>query len=265
MPRQFLHIIVWLFLSSAAAAAVEPAPKTYVEDRAGILDETSRGKLIALLQELEQKTRCRIVVLINNTTEGRDIQQYAFERADAWKFGENQKSASVLIVVASKDRKYRIEVGYEWEPVLTDGYVGTVGRDYFAPHFRSGDFSGGILAGVTELAKTAAQSKNVQLTGLPSLPRPSGGTHSGTVPCCGGLFPLLVIFLLLAGGRRSRSLLFWGLLGSSLFKSGGGYRSSGGFGSFGGGRFGGGFGGGFGSFGGGGGGGFGGGGAGGSW
>ena len=235
-------------MALGSAAQVEPAPGTYVEDRARVLDANTRNQIIGLLQELEQKTQARVIVLTVPTTGGRDIHEYAFERGDKWKFGPNGESASALIVVAVKDRKYWIEVGYNLEGVLPDGLVGQIGRDYFAPNFRAKRYAQGILQGTAAVAQTVAKDKNVTLTGMPKLTR-----ARGVRSICGtGLLPLFLILMFLAGGRRRRGMLFWGLLAGSMM----GGRSSGG-GGFGGGGFGG--------FGGGGGGGFGGGGAGGSW
>lgn len=242
-----------LFLSAASAAGIEPAPKTYVTDRAGVIDPATEQKLTSLLQELEQKTGARIIVLTVQSTNGQDIGQFAFERADKWKLGANRKSASVLVVVAAKDRKYRFEVGYDWEGVLTDGYVGQVGREYFVPQFKAGRYSQGIFEATAALAQAIATDRGVKLTGMPKL-RPLSQRPS-LARILLGLLPIL--FLLLAVGMsrgRHRNMLFWGLLAGSLMM--GGRRGYGG-GGFGGGGFGG--------FGGGGGGGFGGGGASGGW
>lgn len=245
-------LLLFCFLLDVAVfAEIEPAPKTYVTDRAGIIDSATVQSLTGLLQELEQKAGARIVVLTVKTTDGQDIAQFAFERADQWKFGANRDSASVLLVVAAKDRKYRIEVGYDSEGVLPDGLVGQVGRDYFVPHFRAGKYGQGIHEAIAVLAQTVAQEKGVTLSSMPKLTMPS--RRQSYLPCGSAVFPLLMLIMLVSGRRRSRGMLFWGLLGGSMM---GGGRSSGG-GGFGGGGFGG--------FGGGGGGGFGGGGAGGSW
>jgi len=246
-----LLLTLSISLSSAASASeIEAAPSTFVTDRAGIIDSVTEKRLTGLLQELEQKTRARIIVLTVNSTGGQDIHQFAFERADQWKFGRNRASASVLVVVAYKDRKYRVEVGYDWEGTLTDGYVGQIGRDYFVPNFQAGRYGQGTFEAVAVLAQTIAKEKGVALTGMPKLKMP--GRRRSYLPCGGGIFPILMLMMLFSGRRRSRGMLFWGLLAGSTL--GGGRGGGGGFG-----------GGGFGSFGGGGGGGFGGGGAGGSW
>lgn len=245
----FISILLWGQVSYAAE--VGPAPRTYVEDRAEILD-AQKTQLIGLLQDLEQKAAARIVVLTVQTTEGMDIHQYAFERADQWKFGPNKKSAGVLVVVAVKDRKYWTEVGYDWEGTLPDGLVGELGRKYFVPYFKQKAYGEGILQYTASIAQIIAKEKQVQLTGMPTL---RGARRGPAMPCAGGMFPLLMLMMMFGRGRRTRGLLFWGLLGGTMMGSrhhGGGF--GGGFG-----------GGGFGGFGMGGGGGFGGGGAGGGW
>jgi len=241
-----------LFLPAASAGEIEPAPKTYVTDRADIIDSATQQKLTGLLQELEQKTGARIIVLTVQSTNGQDIHQFAFERADKWKFGANKKSASVLVVVAAKDRKYRFEVGYEWGGVLPDGYVGQVGRDYFVPHFKAGRYSQGIFEATAVLAQRIAGDSGMTLTGMPKL-RPIA-RHPGFVRMLLGFLPILLLLFVVGMSRsRNRNMLFWGLLVGSMMGGRGGY-GGGGFG-----------GGGFGGFGGGGGGGFGGGGASGGW
>jgi uncharacterized protein len=242
---------LFLWLNAQTLVALEPAPSTYVEDRAGAIDADTRTRMIGLLQELEQKTSCRMIVLTVDTTGDESIFNYSFERSDKWKFGANQKGASVLIVAAIKDRKYQTQVGYDWEGVLTDSVTGTIGRSYFVPNFKAGNYGKGLYEGAAAMAKLAADSKNVSLTGMPTLhpvaERKSNRDSSGWN--CFVLTLFLLMFLLPAiTNRRGRGR------GSPYF---------GGFGSFGGG--GGSSGGGFGSFGGGGGGGFGGGGSGGSW
>jgi uncharacterized protein len=240
--------------NGSAFAAIEPAPDSYVADRAGVIDTGTQQQLIAMLQELEQKTKSRIIVLTVDTTGDIPIEDYALERGRQWEFGSNLLGASALVVVAVKDRKYRIETGYKHEGVLPDAFVWKVGNDYFKPYFKQGNFAQGILAGTAVLANEIAQEHGVTLTGMPELKQNS---KPSAAPCAGVLFPLLFVLLMLLSGRRSRSMLFWGLMAGSMF--GGRGRQSGGFGG------GGGFSGGFGGFGGGGGGGFGGGGAGGHW
>ncbi len=248
--------IGWFLLATTfVSAAIESAPTTYVTDRAGVMSASSRDKLINLLRELEDKTSARIVVLTVNSTDGEPIFDYAFQRADQWKFGANKKGASVLVVIAVKDRKYQTLVGYEWEGVLTDSESGSIQRSYFVPNFRTGNFDKGIVEGVAAMADVIAKSKNIKLTGMPTLHPAKKSPQRNNLPF-GLLLTLLVIFFIFRSRMVRRGDILTPLLLGSILGSTHG-RSSGGFGSFGGGGLGG--------CGGGGGGGCGGGGSGGSW
>jgi len=256
IKRAFLATTVLVCIAAAAAAANRPIPaqpQNYVVDLAGIVDDATEAKLNRYLQELEQKTTAQFVILTIESLDGEAIESYALEVAhDKWKLGQAGKDNGLLLLVAVKDRKYRIEVGYGLEAVLPDSFVGTVGRDYLVPYFRKGDYSGGIQAAALALVAKIAKNAGVVISGLPEA-RAAGRKERSGSPL-GTIFSLL-IFLIVAALfiRNPRGfLLFW------LLSSMGGSRRNWGGG-------GGGFGGGFGSFGGGGGGGFGGGGASGSW
>ena len=252
----FTAFIALGYVMSVQATEIEPAPQSYVDDRAGVIDAETKNKLIGLLQELEQKTQARFIVLTVPTTGGVPIEDYALARARQWKFGANKQGASLLIVTAIQDKKFRVETGYRQEGILPDGLVWQITEEYFKPNFRANRFGQGIFEGTAALAGAVAKDKGVTLTGMPKL-RSIRGKNIFRLFI--GLFPILVLLLILGSSRsRSRSSLFWGMILGSMMFPGRGYGGSfGGRGGFGGGGFGG--------FGGGGGGGFGGGGVSGGW
>ena len=59
------------------------------------------------------------------------------------------RTTALLIVVAVDDRRIRIEVGYDLEQFITDGFAGETIRDVITPQFRSGNYGAGLLAGAT--------------------------------------------------------------------------------------------------------------------
>ena len=266
-----LAAAVALATTSAARAQVLPEPRNHVEDHAGVIDRGVWAKLDAFLTELEQKTGFQMIVLTIDTTDGVPIEEYALKHAEAWKLGQKGKDNGVLVVIAVKDRRYRIENGYGAEAVLPDAFCDAVARQYFVPNFKRKDYSRGIYEGALALANKVAVDQGATISGMPVRQvSQRGGRHrtgAGRVlPCFSSLVPLIIILSIISAlARRRRGHRAWGggispwwLL---LLLGGGSRRSYGG--GFGGGSFGGGFGGG--SFGGGGGGGFGGGGASGGW
>jgi uncharacterized protein len=235
-----------------------PTPRHYVEDYANVINDSEERSLNGILQELEQKCGAQYIVLTVQTTEGLPIEQFAIELAEKWKLGQKGKDNGMLFVLAKNDRKYRFEVGYGLEGFITDQFCGRIGRNILVPYLKKGNYSRGIYEANLQVVQKIAGQYGVALTGMPKL-APVGTGRRGALPCCGaGIFPLIILLLLLGGRGRGMGLLFFLPFMLGGFGGLGGYGRSG---SYGGGSFGGGFGG----FGGGMGGGFGGGGASGGW
>ncbi len=107
-----------------------------------------------MLKDLEAKTTAQVVVLTINSLDGEPMEDFSHQTAVQWGIGQKGKDNGVLLTVAVKDHKYRIEVGYGLEAILPDSLVGSLGRQYLVPNFRKGDYAAGIVAAVTEIAKT---------------------------------------------------------------------------------------------------------------
>lgn len=266
-------IIVVVLLGCAPLLQADETPRTGVIDDAGVIRPETIRNINAWLLELEQKTGAQLKVWTVDSTNGRDPYSLAMETAKKWKLGQKGKDNGCLVLIAVKDRKWRIVSGEGIEDSIPDLYCDTVAQQYFVPYFRKGNYSQGILMGTAALAKAIAKDAGVELTGMPNTnvrSRRGRGSGGGAVASCFSLLIMIIIFgTIFRGGRgRGRRRYGWGggdlvtgmILGNVLGNLSGGRRSgwSGGSSWGGGGGFGGGFGGG-------GGGSFGGGGAGGGW
>ncbi len=174
-----------------------------------------------------------------------DIREYAnrlFENHGRG-IGDKGKDNGLLIVMALKERRVWVEVGYGLEPWITDGFSGETTRDYMLPRFRNGEYGAGLLAGTTQIIARIAEGRQVTLEGVRLERR--GRDTSNAIPVW---LVILVFIAILALSRIG------GGPGASPFRRSGWSSGvgpfGGGFGGFGGG-FGGGGGGGFGGFGGG--------------
>ena len=98
-----------------------------------------------------------------SSLQGEEIEPYANELFRAWKLGETKKNNGVLLLIAPKERKVRIEVGYGLEGTLTDAVSSVIISNAIAPRFKAGDFNGGVTRGVddviTALTTDAAEWK----------------------------------------------------------------------------------------------------------
>jgi len=229
-----------LVLSLAFALHAEPVsqlkPTDYVNDFAHVLDQNTIAQLDNICQQIDQKAHGQIAVVTIKSLDGSDIESYAVDLFHKWGIGSKATDHGVLILLATQDRRYRIEVGYGLEPILPDGKVGAIGREA-VPLLRQNDFNGAVTLMTTRVAQVVAQDAGIQLSGASEPAAPEQQPHAGL--SVGGIIALIIIALIVLFTPLGR-LLFLGLL------LGGGRG-----GGFGGGGFGGGGGGGFGGFGGG--------------
>src|SRR5258708_39540157 len=77
--------------------------------------------------------------------------------------GEKNKSNGLLIVLALKERKVRIEVGYGLEEFVTDRFAGEPSRQYMVPEFRNGGYGQGLLVGTARVVGRIAKGRGVEL------------------------------------------------------------------------------------------------------
>jgi len=230
-------------------------PQGYVNDFANVLSDAAKEKLTALCTEVDQKAKAQIAIVTIASLEDEPVEQFSIDLATQWGIGPKQKDRGVLILFATNDHQYRIEVGYGLEGILPDGKVGGFGREA-VPLLRQGNYDGAILLITQRIASVIAQDQNVTLESLSGVPPPppasSGNSPAASISLVGFLifviflfFPFLgfILRLLFGGSMYSRSRRGWGM-GPGYYGGGfgGGFRGGGGggFGGFGGGSFGGG-------------------------
>ncbi|MDD5411663.1 MAG: YgcG family protein [Methylobacter sp.] len=144
---------LFLLLLFAAAWALVPVPdlSQRVTDLTATLSAEQVNALENKLAAFEAKQGSQIAVLIIPTTQPEDIAQFGIRVADAWKIGRKNVDDGVILIVAKDDRKLRLEVGYGLEGAIPDAVAKRVIAETITPYFKTGDFAGGIDAGVTQL------------------------------------------------------------------------------------------------------------------
>jgi uncharacterized protein len=140
-----------LALVPAAAAADVPQVRGYVNDYANMMSPGTRSTLESELKAFEQSDSTQLVVLTVPTLDGEPVEAYAIKVAEAWKVGQKGKDNGILLLVASKERKIRVEVGRGLEGRLTDLMAGRIIDMVITPRFKRADFDGGFAAGVHAL------------------------------------------------------------------------------------------------------------------
>jgi len=248
-------VLTFVVPRPASAADAIPRLTAPVNDFAKVIDGASASEMDRMIRALQAASGDVVVVATVPSIEPYSgVEEYAgkmFENGGRG-IGAKGKDNGVLILVALKERKVRIEVGYDLEQFITDGFAGETSREVMTPEFRAGRYGPGLLAGTERVVGRIAQGRNVSIDGVRVPPRAAARPASGGAPIPFWVILLIFIIIMIVGriGGGRRGPRFWGggpwsgwssgvgPFGGGFGSGGGGF--GGGFGGFGGGRSGGG-------------------------
>ncbi len=240
MYKKIIFALIFLLLSQAAFALDVPELKGRINDYAEILAPNQEAELENFLKDAETRTSSQIALLTIASLEQENIEDFSLKTVETWKLGQKNKDNGALLLIALKEKKIRIEVGYGLESVLTDVKSGFIIRNVITPYFKKRDFYTGIKNGLAAIYGFASKEYQVSDQELAKYKNAEKQKETSHLP---GAVLVLIVMLLFGGfgrrGGKGGGILPWLVVGSML---GSGGRSSGGFGGFsgGGGGFGGG-------------------------
>jgi uncharacterized protein len=207
-----LGAVVMLVLAALTARAQVAVPQltSRVTDLTGTLSGAAVNRIETKLAAFEAKKGSQIAVLIVPTTQPEEIEQYSIRVADAWKLGRKGIDDGAILLIAKNDRRVRIEVGTGLEGALPDAIANRIVDEAIAPHFKLGDYDGGVEAGVDRIVSV------VEGEPLPE-PDKKWESHGNGL---GNALPLLLVVVFVASGvlrslfgRMFGSLATGGLVG----------------------------------------------------
>lgn len=229
---------IYFTLVSAGTSYPKPTNLKYINDYISIIDESTKGYIVSVGKELEDKTGAQAVIVMIDSLQGSDIQTYANVLFRTWGIGQKDKNNGLLVLISMNDRKWRVEVGTSLEGAITDIYSARVMDSVVNPKFKEGNYSGGIKEAYSIFADTIAKEYNITLDKNEKVNLPTEDNATGNRAT--GMFGAIVVvgFIILDfifnRGRITffiMSMAFWFRGGGK----GGGNNSGGGFGGMGGG------------------------------
>lgn len=236
--KNFLHIIITLFLLlllvysiSSPANEKLPAGKGLINDFADIIPQAYEQRMNLFAQEVLNKTSSTLTVVTLKDIGGDDIDGFTNRLYEKWGVGEKGKDKGVMILLALKERKVRIEVGYGLEGIIPDGLAGQIRDTAMVPYLKKGEYGQGLLSGLFAAGAIIAKHEGVKLTGMPAVSKRKVVSRKKSIGGFSFLFLLLIFFFLLRSRGGIGSLFLLMLLGGGR----GGFGGQGGFGGFGGG------------------------------
>ena len=122
-----------------------------VVDEAHLLSESEEAAITQELDCLEQDTLVQLVVVTTPSLDGQSIEDYSLALGRGWGIGDKDRDDGLLLVLAPRERRMRIEVGYGLEDIVDDPFAAEV-VEGMKPYFKNADYKGGIDYGVARLS-----------------------------------------------------------------------------------------------------------------
>ena len=155
--KRLLIILLTLTIWQAAEARAyrtEDIPNVQVENRYrftsnpdGILDEWAVAQIDSICYDLRHRGIAQTAVVAVREINTDDVFEFAYELFSKWGVGSKSNSG-IGILLVEEAREIRFVTGYGVEGVLPDALCKRIQTQYMLPHFRNGDYSRGMVAGV---------------------------------------------------------------------------------------------------------------------
>ena len=162
MKRNIVHsvlIVISAICAFASPYSVDRIPNVHLADQTkyvsnpdGIVSPEAVAAVDSTLNRLRRETTAEAVAVVVSDIDGEYIDLFANELFNSWGLGKSDNNNGLLILVAVDRRKAVIRTGTGIEGLLPDGYCGRILRKKMFPAFARGDYDGGLIAAVNEVA-----------------------------------------------------------------------------------------------------------------
>lgn len=203
-----------------------PELRYYATDLSGEISEDDLYYINELCYEVDVNSSCEMAVLVVNTTYPDGIDYFALRTFQSNQIGKSGQDNGVLVVVATDDNKWRIEVGYGLEGILTDVRVSHLAEELLVPNMTAGSYGNGLFELTCALGEIMVLEYEGARPAAPAFP-------VGGIPLTWGEWAIIaVVFVVLVIVTRGAALrpFLWilAIIGGGRRGGFGGGRSGGG-------------------------------------
>jgi uncharacterized protein len=225
---------LFLALAVSTALAVDFGalkPQGYVSDFSGVVEPGARAALDRYCAVVERSTGAQIALVTLPTLEGEPIEDVANLIFRRWGVGAKGTNEGILLLLVTGDRRSRLEVGYGLEPIIPDGFAGSLLRE-MRPALREQNYGDALAVAAQTIGSKVAEAKGARLDALENAPRRRQPSASIPWPLLFGGIGLLLWLMGAIGRSRSGGGFLPGLILGQLMGSSLGGHSRGGFGGY---------------------------------
>jgi len=161
---------LFLFISANpfAQSTKFPAPATYINDFAGVIDGETKARLEGLLQRLKEKSSFELYVATVESTGTQEISAFSNQLARDWNIGtQASKSKSLLVVVSADSKTSFARFSRTAQTALPDGVLGEISYRMKGP-LSEGRFAEAIDNGVHVFASAVAEKVGFNVSEIES-------------------------------------------------------------------------------------------------
>lgn len=193
------HIVVFVLLfwggltAHAATYTVEEIPNVQVVDRTrytanpdGILTDEAVRTIDFVCDTLRTGGYAEVAVVAVKEIASDDVFSFAIDLFSKWGVGRAKGDNGLGILLVEGVHEIRFVTGDGLEGVLPDAICKRIQLQYMLPHFRQGDYSAGMVAGVEAVARV--------LEGSEPLPMETDENPEMWLMLIYFLFPFLALF-----------------------------------------------------------------------
>ena len=122
------------------------------------LEDSAVAKIDSICYDLRHRGIAQTAVVAVEEIRGDDVFEFAYELFSSWGVGSKSDSG-IGILLVEQAREIRFVTGYGIEGVLPDAICKRIQTQYMLPHFRNGNYSEGMVAGMQAISAVLSGSE----------------------------------------------------------------------------------------------------------
>jgi uncharacterized protein len=212
---------------AVAADVIPPKPTAYFNDYANVVPQDKARAMNEQLAQFERDTSNQIVVAVYPKMESdSDVFNYSYRVKEKWGVGQKGKNNGAVLFVFVQDRQIYLHTNYGLEGGLPDATAKEITERVIKPHFKTGDYAGGLQAGINAIIQATRGEYTGSGETVQEKRAPGAAPASGCGPL-GFIVMLIIVLTFIRLGRRRGGYGYTGLGGPFISSGwGGGWSSS---------------------------------------
>ncbi len=144
--RFLLPLFCWILMSLQL-----PLSKGYINDMTSTLSQAQTSFLDQQLRAFEAMEGVQIIAIVIPSLEGKSIEDTSNQIASEWQVGPRGRDSGILVLIAKKEGKSSIDLGYGMEANITDEMANAISSKVMDPLLARGKVYKALEAGIGKI------------------------------------------------------------------------------------------------------------------